>query len=318
VSADWPVGAGPCTGTVRHEAGPNYQADVSVTAQRSFTAEDGTEVTCDGAPGDCVIAVKVSANEYAELPLVFGVPDVVTVTPSTGLLAGQSMTVEASGLVPSETYFVLRCPPGGLEEGSPVLGQYCDSHPFAAPTVTTTADGTLATTVDALWQFTSGSGTPLVCGGGCVVVLNRAVDPWNASAAPFEMATGVLEATPATGLADGDTVAVAASDLMPGYDGPPWWVLQTGLWAVGQCGAGVLDDTSVVGIFRQCTVPPGAGAVTVPGSTLDTSFEAQATIRPPIGDPIDCRAAAEACVAVLVRIEQDASVTLLSSPLSFA
>ncbi len=44
----------------------------------------------------------------------------------------------------------------------------------------------------------------------------------------------------------------------------------------------------------------------------------QATIQPPIGGPIDCTTGPEACVAVLVRVEQDASVTLLSSPLTFA
>ncbi len=40
-------------------------------------------------------------------------------------------------------------------------------------------------------------------------------------------------------------------------------------------------------------------------------------IQPPIGGPIDCTAAPEACVAVLVRVEQDASVSLLSRPLTF-
>lgn len=48
-----------------------------------------------------------------------------------------------------------------------------------------------------------------------------------------------------------------------------------------------------------------------------TQIEAQATIQPPIGGPIDCTAAPEACVAVLVRVEQDASVSLLSRPLTF-
>ena len=303
---------------MRLEAGASNNTDVSVIARRSFTAEDGTEVTCDDAPGDCVIAVQTDSGKFAELPLVFGVPDVVALSPSTGLLAGQSVAVEASGLVPSAPYFVLRCTPDGFVEGSPVFGSFCDSHPYEAPVVLTTPEGTLTTTVDALWEFTSGSGEPRVCRGGCEVVLNRAVDPWNASSAPFQMAAGEFTASPSTGLADGDPVAIAGTDLMPSYDGPLWWILQTGGWALGQCGAGILDDTSVANVFRQCTVPPGAGAVTVAGSTLDDSFDVQATIQPPIGGPIDCTAGAEACVAVLVRVEQDASVTLLSSPLSFA
>ena len=171
-------------------------------------------------------------------------------------------------------------------------------------------------------SFTGVDGSSVTCADTDDCVLALASDHGNFTSLAITWDDGVspaqLAAAPSSGLVDGQLVDVTWSGAPLTYDGPPWWFLHTGAWAVGQCGAGVLDDTSVANVFRQCTTPPGAGPVTITEPDGGTSFEVQATIQPAIGGPIDCTAGPEACVAVLGRVEQDASVTLLSSPLTFA
>jgi Neocarzinostatin family len=242
----------------------------------------------------------------------------VTVSPSSGLFDGQEITVDATGLEPATDYKVLRCDyrttiPSGL-----VGDDLCDSRLEEAPVVRSSVNGTLSTTVEATQRFERADGGMQLCRANCVVVVTTSPDgPELPSPAGFAMATGALSASPSTGLADGQAVTVSGTDLMPTYDGPAWWIFQTGEWTMGQCGAGILSDVSVAGVFRHCTVPPGGGAVAVTGSSVARTMEVQATLQPPIGGPVDCTTG-EACLVILTRIEEDGQVTLLHAPLTFA
>lgn len=303
------VAGGPCGPAYAGGGDPSSGTAFAYLNLRSaFAGSDGTAVACV-EPGDCVVALKGSSGAFSTLPITWDVPDTITIAPQSGLLDGQAITVEGSGLTPGSEYAVLRC-------ANSTSTEYCETSVEDAPKVTASAEGTFTATTTAAQRFTRTDGTREVCRDDCAVVV-LGVNVSSVTQAPYTMSTGELTASPAGGLGDGDTVAVTGSGLQPSYDGPQWWVLETGEWALGQCGDGIHADTSVANVFRHCVVPPGGGAVTVAGSTLDASFEAQAVIQPPIGGPIDCTTGPDACAAVLVRVEQDASVTLLSDGLTF-
>ena len=130
------------------------------------------------------------------------------------------------------------------------------------------------------------------------------------------MATPTVSASPATGLADGDTVTVAGSGLQPTYAGPTV-LFPTGGWGLVQCDAAVGSHPSLVEVFQQCAVAPGGAAVQVPGSTSSTDVQVRASVSKILGGTTDCTASPGACVVGLVRWEQDASTTSAFTPMSF-
>jgi hypothetical protein len=133
------------------------------------------------------------------------------------------------------------------------------------------------------------------------------------------MATGALDASPDSGLVDGQVVELTASDVMSSYTGPPYWFFQTtGQWVVGQCARDVLDGAaSIYSVFAHCTPVPEGGDVDVPGSTLDTDVTVRAEIAPLLGGTVDCTRVPGACALVLTRFEQDGSVSLHGAELTF-
>lgn len=302
--------AGACTsGGAVVPAGANTEY-VPAHAEASFTTDTGDEVACDIQPGACVIALGAAGStQWAAVPITFAR---VALAPSaTGLLDGQPLTLAATGLLPDTGYRVLRC--------DPTRAPACEPE-ADAPLVTSGADGSLEAATTAAQRFTSGTaGRPEYCRDECTFELTP--DgwplPWHVSV-PYAMAEGSLAASPSSGLADGDTVTLTGSDLMSSYDGPPFWVFpSTGSWGIGQCGAAVLDDPTIVGVFTHCTVAP-PGTVDVPGSTAVVEVPVASSFTSILGHEVDCASGPEACVVVMARIEQDGSVSVRAAPVAFA
>jgi len=230
-------------------------------------------------------------------PIAFGPPP-VTIEPNAGLLDGQPMTVRGEGLAAG--YHVLaRCNPSGCDQ----LAE-----------VSIDESGQFTTTVPAAQRFSVGGIAPTYCRADCWLELYVYRLWWTVAVVPYAMAEGELAVAPDTGLEDGQEVVVTGSELMPTYAGPSLLGFATGGWALVQCDAGVLDEPSLYGVFTHCS-GANARAVDVPTSTLDTTFPVAATITRILGGTTDCRVAA--CVAGLVRFEQDASLSHHLVPVAF-
>jgi pimeloyl-ACP methyl ester carboxylesterase len=122
---------------------------------------------------------------------------------------------------------------------------------------------------------------------------------------------------PAADHADGQSVHVSGSDIADTEVGPPFWIFPTtGEWVLTQCGAGIDDDRSIVGLFTQCALQSGSG-VEVEGGVVDADIEVHSAITNAVGDDLDCTPA-DACVVALARLEPTGAVTVHTAPLSFA
>jgi hypothetical protein len=301
------VAGGPCTVIAWHGSGAD-PIEGSGRVRRRFTGADGTEVDCSGTAGTCVIAVGNGPDDpFAAEPIGFGAQPTAALTPAEGLVDGDEMTFTATGLEPSHPYSLVYC-------SSPFDGDTygCESVAEVGRPVQSSADGVVTATLPARQRI--GEWHP-VCRANCSIGV--AEGEWDlVAAAPYAMSTGTLTATPATGLADGDPVAVTASGVQPSYDGPPVWIFDSGAWGLGQCSADVLGDPTIGGVLAHCTTPPGGGAVTVPGDLADV--EVQASVTPFGGGPAtDCATGPGACVLVMARVEEDWSTSLISTPLTF-
>jgi hypothetical protein len=316
VVATHDLDGGPCSeswGVVGEGAAPR---SLNVLLARMFTGADGSAVTCGDAPDDCVIAVGAGpADQFLARPISFDAQPVATVTPSTGLSDGQEVSVAVSGLVPGAAYQVLQC----NDEGN-VFG--CEDRVPGTEVVASPA-GELATTLVVTQQLSAQYRPPMYCRDTCHVGVVPAGREDIVAWVPIALSAGAITATPDDGLVDGQPVTVTTDGVQPSYAGPPFWIFSSGLWALGQCDRAVVDDPTVAAVFAHCTVPPGGGAVTVPPgpSPSPPGFDVDvlATVTPFLGGPpTDCTSAVGACVLVLTRVEQDGSLSLLTTPLSFA
>jgi hypothetical protein len=70
-------------------------------------------------------------------------------------------------------------------------------------------------------------------------------------------------------------------------------------------------------VLTHCSAAAPTRAVTVEGSTLDTSLDVRSSIPKILGGTTDCTTSADACVVGLVRLEQDGSVSHHLTPISF-
>jgi hypothetical protein len=260
---------------------------------------NGSAVDCRTDPCAFVAMRDVTQPVVQSAPLAFGPPPTLTVTPSSGLLDGQDMTVTVDHLVPEAEYVVQRC-----------ADESCDDGLF----LPTLADGTLTATVDAAQRIGDGPQSGY-CRAQCTVKVSRGTS--QPLSAPFTMAAGRLSASPATGLTDGQTVQVTGTDLMPSYAGPTLWIFPTGGWAVTQCDRAILDDATLGGVLTHCSTAPVTRGVTVDGSTLATTIDVRASVTKVLGGTTDCTAAPGTCVVGLVRLEQDGSVSTHLAPVAF-
>jgi hypothetical protein len=268
----------------------------------------------EGEPVDCrvedcaLVMFDASGERLVEpVPISFAPPPTLTIEPSEGLLDGQDMTVVAEHLAPNEAYFMAYCTEWPICEalGTPEVGP----------------DGRVEMTVAARQQFTpvylGAPVSPVYCRANCSIVLTRTVPVGRLYQVAYTMAEGDLSVTPATGLSDGQQVQVTGSELMPSYAGVPVGPFATGGWALTQCDRAVLDQADLFGVFTHCSVAPPTRAVTIDGSTLDTTLDVQATITKILGGTTNCTADPGACVVGLVRLEQDMSLSTHLMPVTF-
>lgn len=300
--------AGPYIGT----APPAYE-DVTVAA--SFEVFDASRaVDCRTEPGGCVVGVIIGDLPIpgqpfvsAFAPITFVPPPTFELSPSSGLLDGQPMTLTGADLEPGGSYLVQHC--RSASASCEVPGR----------TVVAGADGRLSAEVPALQRFTAG-GSPVVCRDACSV----AVSPADGSSGspigrlPYAMAEGSVAVVPDAELVDGQQVQVSGRELMAGYAGRTILGFPTGQWSITQCDAAVLSRLDLVGALTHCGAAPTTRAVDVPGSSLDEALEARSTLPRILGGTTDCTTAPGTCVAGLVRFEQDGSFSAHLTPLTFA
>jgi hypothetical protein len=292
---------------------PPWHVDVQVF--RTFTSVNGATQSCDREPGGCLIGIanifggppSPGAKNVA-VPFSFGPLPTASLSPAAGLVDGQSMRLDAAHLTVGATYQVVHCSNSAV--GSVGLCEPAGS----APTVVASPTGTVSTTVPALQRLDS-LGTAY-CRARCQVGLMNTRGRLEAVAG-YAMAPGSISASPSEGLHDGQTVTVTGDHLMTSYAGRTFWIFSTGQWAVGECDAAVASDPTVPGIFTHCTLPPPGGPVTISAPDTSTPFPVTATLHPVTGATVDCTTGPGACVIGLFRIEQDLTLTLHTTPISF-
>jgi Neocarzinostatin family len=269
----------------------------------------GRTLACADHPGGCIVALgREDGSVSAYVPVTFAGPASSSLTPASGLLDGQDMAFTATGLAPGEEYRLLRCHDVPVEACEPIAG---------AEPVVASADGTASATVAATQRLTDPYWNRY-CRDRCSIALSTNVDWPPATSAAYAMAEGELTAAPATGLADGQAVTVSGTGLMPNYDGRTILFVTSGAWGLVQCDRAVVDDPTILGLFTHCSAPPPGGALDVPGATFTTEVGVAAGIDRILGGTTDCTSAAGACVLAAGRVEQDGSLTLLTTPLAFA
>jgi hypothetical protein len=285
------------------DAQGNYQAGLGIIRPVIGTPA-GERIDCRVEACALTLFSESGARLVEPVPISFAPPPSATLQPSEGLLDGQDMTLVVENVQPGHPYYTLgRC-----------IDYYtCQS---LGP-LTVGPDGRIEVTVPAAQQFTPDFSTqaPVYCRANCLLIVRSPLAI--GFFLPYAMAEGDLTVTPATGLGDGQEVQVTGRDLMSTYDGVPAGPYATGGWALTQCDRAVLDQPHLLGVFTHCSVPPPTRGVTIEGSTLDTTFEVQATITRILGGTTNCAAAPDACVVGLVRLEQDLSISIHLVPVTF-
>jgi hypothetical protein len=291
----------PVNGHWLDSATPTFTTGLNAT--RRITTAGGTEIACT-EPGACVFAADSGAGDFVWAPATMTDPPTATLTPSTGLLEGQNMTLRATGLRPDWSYPVWRC------DGPRPIPDRCEQVPGID--ATPAADGTAEVLVPARAIFRTGAGADVYCHRQCHVGLEGELSTF----LPYALAGGTLTADPATDLTDGQAVAVTASQLVPTYPGEWTPFMHQGEWALTQCDRRVTDAPSIAALYRWCGLPPGTGIVEVPGTDLHATVEVQAHLATLTGHTTDCTTSP--CALALTRHEIDGTLTLLTTPLAFA
>ncbi len=218
-----------CIGTAKTITGcdlaPVYM-NVSSAGKISatFNVQTGTigSGTCGTSATDanCLIAIGTTAEVLvASAPITFAIPastpagPSITVTPSTGLTNGQTVTITGSGFTAGDSLYAVEC----LATATSAAG--CNT---TAPTpITAKSDGTLPSTTFTVKTGTIGSGT---CGTSasdltaCVISVSNAT-AGDAAHAPITfaaLASPTISVSPSTGLKNGESVTITGSGFIAG------------------------------------------------------------------------------------------------------
>jgi hypothetical protein len=220
-------------------------------------------VTADAAPAAAQQAPQVLVYPFK---LTDGEPTAIV---AQGFPSGYSDLVQCSGAVRDAVDQARSlC---GLISVLAAPGVPAEFTPWTARATVTTSDGSQQ--IDCRTEPS-----------GCVAGVITVADPAHpevvlASAFTHVSYTNVLDATSYRGLTDGDTTSVTGRYMTAGD------------WVLAQCDRAVVDDVSLGGVLTHCAAAPTTRTVTVDGSTLDTTIEAQATITRILGGTTDCAAA---------------------------
>jgi hypothetical protein len=286
------------------------------------------EFVCGDGSTACRLAVGTSppgqpgATVVATVPLEL-VPETFTVTPSTGVLDGQSIELSGAGLPPDSSSMVLRCPNGTGGNAYEQL-ERCDllhGGELRNLVADATGRGTVTLTAEVLVGYGTQFGQTL-CTDQCHV---RVLVAGNSRfrAAPFAFAEAELAATPDVGLADGQAVQVDATGLASSYEGDRVWIFPSGRWSLAQCDARVLAGSGGSGpglgdLFDLCAAAPTTRTVTVDDNQLHEPIEVASRFTSFLGGGVDCTTAPGACVVGLARLEENGVVTTHLAPITFA
>jgi len=277
-------------------------------AHLSFTV--ATSLPTGGGPISCIdtpcalVDFDATGAPVASVPITMRLTPVVTLTPNTDLLDGQTAVIAGAHLLPSVAV------PAGVCALRTPMGPWCIQVPQSQtrPDGTLTMDERISQALPATLGYCPHDGCyyQLFSAGGEVL-----------PTLPYSMAEGSFGVTPSTGLADGQTVTLTGTDLLPSYSGTPWGPFGSGTWAEVECRADIGTSPTLLQAFQGCGFPGGAGVAPIIGSTLSTTVQPVASLTAVLGGVTDCRAAPGTCVLGLVRFEQDGSMSTHLVPLTF-
>ena len=258
-------------------------------------AADGTQFDCSATP--CSLVAESDGTTVVSDPLPLPPPASIAISPAEGLLEGDPITVDITGLTASAAAPLYRCP-------APVSGLISCVQ---VGEVVADGQGSASTTVAASQRL----GDAVYCRAQCTV---RVMSDISSHDAVYAMAPGSVTVTPNDSLADGDVVRVDGTDLQPTYTGRNFGPFPSGVAAVVQCATTISDATTLFSIFDQCGTNTLALTITAPDPAIDLTVHTDLTTF--TGRQIDCTPPG-ACVAGIARFEQDGTATALAAPLVF-
>ena len=223
----------------------------------------------------------------------------VTADPSTGLLDGQSVSVTASGLKAKTLYGIIECGTGATK----VTGCAIDIGTLTF--VTTDPTGSFSASDTVMRTITpQDTGTPVDCAtaGACVLAV-AAADGKIAADTPISFADvaimlPTLAADPSTGLLDGQSITVSATDFPADASA-----------AVVECPAG----TPVGALEQDCDGSTVEIVEADATGAFSTSYRVTRVIQGSDG-PVDC-AGASACVLSTLNLADPTQAA--STPIAF-
>jgi hypothetical protein len=209
---------------------------------------------------------------------VAGAAGTMTVTPSTGLIDGQTVHVAATGLAPNQTWGMQQCVTGHLIEG-------CDSSTAVYGPTDANGNFSIDVPVRAILHTQIGTIDCRTNAEPCVLGANTSVVPEGAVSATLAFDPGgpllpppVVHATPDTDLIDGQVVAVDGTGFRSTREYIEVRQCISGATQVSQCHSSYSD-------FQ----PVG------PDGVFHSSVRLRSILATDGGPTVDCRTAAHAC-----------------------
>lgn len=211
-------------------------------------------------------------------------PPTITVTPSSGLVDGQMVTVEGDGFAPNTIYEIFECAGDSVDE------MRCDPRNAFDLDSDGTGRVVFHLRVDArIYLGPEGDASydcrtePAGCRVGVGYILDHDLSAF--AALDFDPDAALLPPVSATvepteGLVDGQTLHVRGENLSDLEQG---WIIQ--------CRA--------AGAPRECDLDREVRLVPGPDGTIEADLPVHATFRSPLGDDVDCRARAGECAVVV-------------------
>ncbi len=212
------------------------KVDFVVPVDARIWLPDGTEVDCRTDPAGCELGVgyMLDADEWPEAPLEFD-PDAplrpavtATVTPATGLVDGQTVTVLAEHVLPRFETWVFQCA-GGAGTGGSAMGVRWGRMCHLDNEVRGVADletETLELEIDVHERFTTPFGDQIDCNlelDGCEIVVawGFSDQPDRMTAVPIAFATQPPPTAPPTTPTTPPTTTRPPAPTPPAPPAPP-------------------------------------------------------------------------------------------------
>ena len=304
VLVECPAGVSPavnCDLNTARIATPDASGAITVdfTVHRTIQG-DGQRVDCATAPDTCDLVVATfSTTVLARHALAFDptaplAQPQIAITPSTGLLAGQSVTVAGAGFAPGDTVLVRECAAGGPRcSGSTAF-------------VTPDTGGTFSTPLTVSLRVIDGSGTATHClAVDCIVRATGVSDLEYVADAPIAFDPNqplpplpAVTVTPSTGLLHNQSVTVGGT----GFDAGSFV-------QINECSS---TTDPFCGEFLTSTQTDATGAFTITAAVT----RLVSTFGPGGTSVVDCALAA--CTVNAVGFSNDESFELAANaPISF-